>query len=60
MTNVKRRAVDWEPKTTYDGAVSATITVKFRSLKAAFKKASTVLECPTVKMISLYTHVSVW
>lgn len=35
------------------GAVSATTTVIFRLRAAALRKASTVCECPSVKIISL-------
>jgi len=37
----------------HDGAVSATMTVYLRLGAAAFKKASTVLDWPIVRMISL-------
>jgi hypothetical protein len=37
----------------YEGAVSATMTVNFRFLAAFLRKASTVFECPIVKMNSL-------
>lgn len=37
----------------HDGAVSATMTVYLRLGAAAFRKASTVLDWPIVRMISL-------
>lgn len=52
-SGLRREMLGYKVDSTYEGAVSATITVKFLSLNAAFKNASTVFECPTVKMISL-------
>lgn len=39
---------------TYEGAVSATITVNLRFRAAFLRKASTVFECPIVRMNSLF------
>ena len=43
---------------TYDGAVSATMTVNFLFRAAFFRNASTVLELPIVRMNSLRTATS--
>ncbi len=42
-----------EGQRTHEGLVSATMTVNFRSFHAAFRKANTVRDMPTVRIISL-------